>query len=110
MIPPGGQFSVNGHVGRRTTENGFVAAGAIRNGEHVSEVGGGVSQFATTLFNAAYFAGLDITTYQAHSEYFDRYLRSREATMGFPDPDLVIENTTPYGVMIWTFTRRRASP
>jgi vancomycin resistance protein YoaR len=102
VIPPGGQFSVNGHVGRRTTENGFVAAGAIRNGEHVSEVGGGVSQFATTLFNAAYFAGLDITTYQAHSEYFDRYPRGREATMGFPDPDLVIENTTPYGVMIWT--------
>ena len=102
VIPPGGSFSVNEHVGRRTTENGFVAAGAIRNGEHVSEVGGGVSQFATTLFNAAYFAGLDITTYQAHSEYFDRYPRGREATMGFPNPDLVIENTTPYGVMIWT--------
>jgi vancomycin resistance protein YoaR len=102
IIPPGGQFSVNGHVGRRTTENGFVSAGAIRNGEHVSEVGGGVSQFATTLFNAAYFAGLDITTYQAHSEYFDRYPRGREATMGFPNPDLVIQNDTPYGVMIWT--------
>lgn len=102
VIPPGGSFSVNGHVGRRTVENGFVSAGAIRNGEHVSEVGGGVSQFATTLFNAAYFAGLDITTYQAHSEYFDRYPRGREATMGFPNPDLVIENTTPYGILIWT--------
>ena len=45
-----------------------MAAGAIRDGEHVEEVGGGVSQFATTTFNAAYFAGLDITTYQAHSE------------------------------------------
>jgi vancomycin resistance protein YoaR len=102
VIPPGGQFSVNGHVGRRTTANGFVEAGAIRNGEHVSEVGGGVSQFATTLFNAAYFAGLDITTYQAHSEYFSRYPRGREATMGFPNPDLVIQNNTPYGVLIWT--------
>jgi vancomycin resistance protein YoaR len=102
VIPPGGQFSVNEHVGRRTRENGFVEAGAIRNGEHVSEVGGGVSQFATTLFNAAYFAGLDIPTYQAHSEYFDRYPRGREATMGFPNPDLVIQNNTPYGVMIWT--------
>jgi vancomycin resistance protein YoaR len=102
VIPPGGSFSVNGHVGRRTVENGFVAAGAIRNGEHVNEVGGGVSQFATTLFNAAYFAGLDITTYQAHSEYFSRYPRGREATMGFPNPDLVIQNNTPYGVLIWT--------
>jgi vancomycin resistance protein YoaR len=102
VIPPGESFSINEYVGQRTTEKGFVAAGAIRNGEHVSEVGGGVSQFATTLFNAAYFAGLDIPTYQAHSEYFDRYPRGREATMGYPNPDLVIENTTPYGVMIWT--------
>ena len=56
-----------------------------------------MSQFATTLFNAAFFAGLDIREYQAHSEYFSRYPRGREATMGFPNPDLVIENTTPYG-------------
>lgn len=102
VIPPGGSFSVNDHVGRRTEENGFVAAGAISNGEHVDEVGGGVSQFATTLFNAAYFAGLDIPRYQAHSEYFDRYPYGREATMGYPAPDLVIANTTPYGILIWT--------
>ena len=77
---------MNGHVGRRTTENGFVAAGAIRNGEHVSEVGGGVSQFATTLFNAAYFAGLDITTYQAHSEYFDYPRLAARPRWGSPTP------------------------
>jgi vancomycin resistance protein YoaR len=101
VIPPnGGRFSVNEYVGKRTVANGFVEAGAIANGEHVSEVGGGVSQFATTLFNAAYFAGLDILTYQAHSEYFSRYPRGREATMGFPNPDLVIQNNTPYGVLI----------
>ncbi|MGV3759908.1 MAG: VanW family protein [Actinomycetota bacterium] len=102
VVPPGGSFSVNDFVGRRTTENGFVPAGAISNGEHVDEVGGGISQFATTLFNAAYFAGLDIPTYQAHSEYFDRYPLGREATMGFPAPDLVISNSTPYGILIWT--------
>lgn len=102
VIPPGGSFSVNDHVGRRTVENGFVAAGAISNGQHVDEVGGGISQFATTLFNAAYFAGLDIPEYQAHSEYFDRYPYGREATMGFPAPDLVITNSTPYGILLWT--------
>jgi hypothetical protein len=102
VIPPGGTFSVNERVGERTTDNGFVEAGAISNGQHVSEVGGGVSQFATTTFNAAYFAGLDIVESQAHSEYFDRYPRGREATMGYPNPDLVIENNTPYGVLIWT--------
>jgi vancomycin resistance protein YoaR len=102
VVLPGESFSVNGHVGERTAVKGFVPAGAIRDGEHVDEIGGGVSQFATTMFNAAYFAGLDITTYQAHSEYFDRYPRGREATMGHPAPDLVIRNNTPYGVLIGT--------
>ncbi|HEV7757697.1 MAG TPA: VanW family protein, partial [Acidimicrobiales bacterium] len=102
VIPPGGTFSINDYVGQRTTAKGFVPAGAIANGEHVQEVGGGVSQFATTTFNAAYFAGLDITESQAHSEYFSRYPRGREATMGFPAPDLALRNSTPYGMLIWT--------
>ena len=102
VVPPGGTFSINEHVGERTAEKGFVGAGAIRDGKHVTEIGGGVSQFATTMFNAAYFAGLKIVTSQAHSEYFDRYPRGREATMGFPSPDLAFTNNTPYGIMIWT--------
>ena len=102
IVKPGEIFSVNGTVGQRTTEKGFVEAGAIADGEHVTEVGGGVSQFATTMFNAAYFAGLDITIYQGHSEWFSRYPRGREATMGFPNPDLAWRNDTPYGILIWT--------
>ena len=90
VIAPGASFSINDHVGERTAEKGFVAAGAIRDGQHVEEIGGGVSQFATTMFNAAYFAGLQIDESQAHSEYFDRYPRGREATMGFPAPDLAL--------------------
>jgi vancomycin resistance protein YoaR len=102
VILPGDTFSVNQHVGPRTTAKGFVEAGAIRDGIHVPEVGGGVSQFATTTFNAAYFAGLDIPTYQAHTESFTRYPPGREATMGHPNPDLRIRNNTPYGILIWT--------
>ena len=102
IIKPGETFSINKVVGPRTEAKGFVPAGAIAYGEHVDEVGGGVSQFATTMFNAAYFAGLDITVSQAHSEYFSRYPRGREATMGFPNPDLAWINDTPYGIMVWT--------
>ena len=57
VIAPGASFSINDYVGERTAEKGFVGAGAIRDGLHVDEIGGGVSQFATTMFNAAYFAG-----------------------------------------------------
>ncbi len=102
VVLPGETFSMNEVVGERTAEKGFVEAGAIRDGEHVSEIGGGVSQFATTTFNAAFFAGLPFVEYQAHSEYFARYPRGREATMGFPAPDLKFHNDTPYGIMVWT--------
>jgi vancomycin resistance protein YoaR len=102
VILPGETFSVNERVGQRTKAKGFVEAGAIREGKHVTEVGGGVSQFATTTFNSAYFTGLDIPVSQAHSEYFTRYPRGREATMGYPAPDLKIRNNTPYGILIWT--------
>lgn len=102
LVKPGERFSINDVVGQRTADKGFVEAGAIANGEHVEEIGGGVSQFATTMFNAAFFAGLPINTYQAHSEHFDRYPFGREATMGYPNPDLAWTNDTPYGILVWT--------
>ena len=97
VVEPGGTFSVNDYVGRRTRENGFVEAGAIRNGEHVSEVGGGVSQFATTLFNAAYFAGLDITTIPGPQRVLLAATPGGGRPRWFPNPELVIQNNTPYG-------------
>ena len=105
VIPPGGSFSVNGFVGERTIEKGFVVDKVIEEGRFAKDVGGGVSQFATTLFNAAWFAGLDFGEYQSHSLAISRYPKGREATLGFPNPDLVIKNPSPYGIMIWpTFT------
>lgn len=99
---PGERLSLNEHVGPRTRENGFVAAGAIRQGYMVPEVGGGVSQFATTIFNAGYFAGLDFEEYRSHTIYFSRYPYGREATISNPAPDLVMVNTTYYPILIWT--------
>ncbi len=101
VIEPGETFSVNGYVGPRTAENGFVPAGMIYEGVFIDSVGGGISQYATTLFNAAFFAGLDFGTYQSHSIYLPRYPYGREATVSHPAPDLQIVNNTPYGVLIW---------
>lgn len=102
LVQPGETFSMNAVVGQRTRDKGFVEAGAIANGVHVDEVGGGVSQFATTMFNAAFFAGLPFGEYQAHSEHFSRYPFGREATMGWEHPDLQWKNDTPYGILVWT--------
>lgn len=104
VIEPGETFSVNDHVGPRTIDNGFVSAGVISNGVFSSSVGGGISQYATTLFNAAFFAGLEFGEYQSHSIYIDRYPYGREATVSFPAPDLQIVNSTPYGVLLWPTT------
>lgn len=101
VIEPGATFSLNGHVGQRTAEKGYVAAGGITNGVLVDQLGGGISQYTTGLFNAAFFAGLDFGEYQAHSIYFSRYPYGREATLSWPHPDLQIVNTTPYGILIW---------
>lgn len=99
---PGESLSLNEHVGERTREKGFVPAGTIIRGHLVPTVGGGVSQFATTLFNAAFFAGFDFVTYQSHSLYISRYPYGREATISWPAPDLEIQNTTDYPALIWT--------
>ena len=104
IIEPGQRFSVNGHVGPRKTGKGFVPAKMILDGVFVDSVGGGISQYATTLFNAAFFAGLDFIDYQSHTIYLSRYPYGREATVSYPAPDLVLENNTPYGVMLWPTT------
>ncbi len=101
LIRPGRTFSVNDLVGRRTTEKGFVNAPVIEDGKFSESVGGGISQFATTLFNAAFDAGLDFGEYQSHSIYITRYPYGREATLSFPAPDLEIENSSSHGVLLW---------
>jgi vancomycin resistance protein YoaR len=100
IIEPGKRLAINKLVGERTIEKGFVLGGTIVDGSFTETVGGGVSQFATTLFNAAFFAGLDIPAYRSHSIYISRYPFGREATLSWPTPDLVIANTTPYGVLV----------
>jgi len=102
VIAPGETFSINETVGKRTTEKGYLEDGVIYNGKLTKDVGGGVSQFATTTFNAAFFAGLDIPEYQMHTLYISRYPYGREATLSFPNPDLKLTNNTPHGVLLWT--------
>jgi len=102
VIEPGEVFSLNERVGPRTIEKGYVEAPVIYNDVYTSDVGGGVSQFATTIFNAAFFAGLEFDEYQSHTAIISRYPTGREATVSYPAPDLKIRNITPYGILIWT--------
>lgn len=102
IIMPDERFSVNEAVGPRTTEKGFVGGGVIYQGEFRSDVGGGISQYITTFFNAVFFAGLDYDSYQAHTIYISRYPYGREATISYPQPDFIIRNTSEYPVLLWS--------
>ena len=94
-IAPGGTFSFNETVGPRTEERGFRPAPVIMEGKYEEGVGGGVSQVATTVFNAAWEAGLKITSRTPHALYISRYPLGRDATVNYPDIDLTFKNDTP---------------
>jgi len=102
LVLPGQTFSLNGYVGERDTARGFVSAPMIDQGSFVDAVGGGVSQFATTIFNAVFFAGLKDVQHTPHSYYISRYPAGRESTVSYPQPDFRFNNDSPYGVLIQT--------
>lgn len=107
VVKPGDTFSLNGYTGKRTEAEGYVPAGIIKDGVPDEGVGGGISQFATTLYNAAYFAGMKDTEHQEHSYYIDRYPEAREATVFMtPGGDSLIDvkftNNYDTGVAIQT--------
>jgi vancomycin resistance protein YoaR len=102
IVKPGGTFSLNGYVGPRTTEKGYVLAPMIFDGEFRDDVGGGVSQFATTMYNAVFFGGYRFETYKAHTYYISRYPPGREATVSWPAPDLRFTNNSKSGILVKT--------
>lgn len=102
VVSPGDTFSLNNFTGPRGAAQGFVDSGIILEGRSGTAIGGGISQFATTLYNAYYFAGLEDITHTPHSYYISRYPAGREATIYDGAIDLQFRNDTPYPVMIET--------
>ena len=102
LLKPNETFSLNKIVGERTKENGFTEGYIISGGKFEKDLGGGVSQSATTTFNAAFFAGLKILEHKAHSVYISRYPVGREATVAWPSVDLKFLNDSGHGVLVQT--------
>jgi len=105
VVWPGEEFSINEVVGPRTEAKGYQRDGAIINGEVVccdepANVGGGVSQYGTTIYNAIFFGCYEDLEHSPHSIYISRYPEGREATLGFPQPDVRFRNDTDAPVII----------
>lgn len=100
VVKPGEVFSLEETLGEVDYEHGFADAGIISNGEHVDSLGGGLSQVATTVFNAGFEAGMDDTEHHPHQYFFDRYPAGREATLWTGKLDVKFTNSTPHGVLV----------
>ncbi|MGP3911261.1 VanW family protein [Nonomuraea sp. 10N515B] len=102
LVRPGQTFSINEVIGEPTVEDGYVEAGQIVGGRMVNVVGGGVSQFATTMYNAVFFGGFDDVEHQPMDYYAQRYPAGRDVALLYPDTDLKWRNDSEHGVLIKT--------
>lgn len=100
LIPPHGRLSFNDRVGARSVERGYRIAHVIRDGEMVDGLGGGVCQVASTLHAAAFLGGLDIREHVPHSRPSEYIPMGLDATVVWPNVDLVIANPHPFPITV----------
>lgn len=108
IVRPGTTFSLNETLGPRTQNRGFDSAPVIVDGVLRQGVGGGICQYATTLFNAVFFAGLPIEERHAHTFAIGHYPLGRDASVAWGSQDLRFRNNTRQPLMIRSFTTRGA--
>lgn len=100
IVKPGQEFSFNKVIGERTEERGFDYATAYLEGQVIEELGGGICQVSTTLYNAVFAAGL-ISTYRKSHTFEPSYITpGLDATVSFNGPDYRFLNTSNYSIGI----------
>lgn len=100
ILLPGEEFSYNDTVGKRTKEAGFGEAAAYLNGETVQEVGGGVCQTSSTLYNAIVLSNLEITERHNHTFISSYVPIGRDATVSWNGPDFKFKNNQKYPIKL----------
>ena len=103
ILQPGEVFSFNGVVGQRTYDNGFLPATVIAGGEYKQDLGGGICQVSTTLYNAALKTNLKIVERHSHAWPSDYIAPGLDATVDWPSLDFKFENDTEYPIVIVTW-------
>lgn len=101
-LKPGEEVSFNNIIGETTMENGYALAKVILYGKYVDDYGGGVCQAATTIYNAALMAGLEVTEVNPHSLKVGYVKGSFDAMVSSGSSDLKIKN--PYNSPVYIHT------
>ena len=108
VLMPGEAFSFNASTGERTTDKGYQSAGAIAAGQSIEEVGGGICQVSSTLFNAVARADLEIVSRSPHAWPSTYVNYGEDATVNWPNLDFKFKNnkTTPVFVIAYYKDRK----
>lgn len=100
VVFPGESFSFNRIVGKRTAAKGYLKAKVIVRGEYAEDIGGGICQVSSTLFNAVDSAGLKIVQRFSHSRHVPYIPPGRDATVSWYGPDFVFRNSYHHPILI----------
>ena len=101
LLAPGEVYNFDEQIGPRTAERGYkLAPGIVGPGKLEDVFGGGICQVSTTLFNAAFFAGLEIVERKNHSIFIAHYPKGRDATVSARGPNLRFRNDTKHYILV----------
>ncbi len=100
VVFPNETFSFNGVVGKRTKEKGYLPAPVIVKGELAEDIGGGICQISSTLYNAVDQAGVKIIERYSHSRRVPYVPPGRDATVSWYGPDFTFENDYNQPILI----------
>ncbi|MDR2615030.1 MAG: VanW family protein [Oscillospiraceae bacterium] len=100
VLGPGDEFSFNGIVGERTTAKGYKSAGAYSGGRTVQEIGGGICQVSSTIYDCVLHADLEVTDRRNH-QFIVTYLPvGNDATVNWGTTDFKFKNSTTHPLRI----------
>jgi vancomycin resistance protein YoaR len=101
ILAPGEVYDFDKQIGPRTEKRGYkLAPGIVAPNQLEDVLGGGICQVSTTLFNAAFFAGLEIVERHNHSIFVDHYPLGRDATVTAAGKNMRFRNDTTHYILI----------
>lgn len=103
LVAPGQIWSINAATGPRTAAMGYTEAPVIVNGQLSPDIGGGICNVSTTIFNTVFFGGYEVVERYPHDFYISHYPDGRDASIYYDGGmDFKFKNDTPYYILIKT--------
>lgn len=100
ILQPGEVFSMNGVLGERTAEKGYKPAPAYSGNRLVNDLGGGVCQGTTTLYNCVLLADLEVVFRACHGVKVGYVPLGLDAAVNFLTTDFQFRNNFNFPIQL----------